>query len=372
MKKIERIDGVEVFIVNLPLVDTFETSLEVETHKEALIIKINSGNTSGWGECVSSPTPFYSYETNETAFYVIKNYLLPTLKAKRDFSVEAVINEFDRIRGHNMDKATVENALLDLYAKINSFPLYKIIQGEKRDIMSGISIGITRNQGDLIQSIEAAVKKKYHRIKIKVKKGEEIEPLKMIRDTFPKIKLMVDANADYLMDDLRILKKLDDYNLMMIEQPLDHNDLLYHSQLQKELKTPICLDESIKTLIDVRLAVHLESCRIINIKQGRVGGILKAKSIQEYCLKNNIEVWSGGMLETGIGRAFNIHLQSLPGFTLPGDTSETARYFAEDLVKPVIVLDSEGFIKIPEGNGIGVQIIPERLKKYTISHDQLI
>jgi O-succinylbenzoate synthase len=321
---------------------------------------------------VSSPDPFYSYETNETALYIIKTYLLPILKNLQDFSVDEVLDEFEMIRGHNMAKATVENALLDLQAKKNGLPLYQLIKGERKDIMSGISIGIKADSNDLIQSIKEANMKNYHRIKVKIKKGEEIKPLQLIRETFPNIKLMVDANADYSIEDRGLLRQLDNYDLMMIEQPLDHNDLFYHSILQKELSTPICLDESIKDLTDAELATNLGSCRIINIKQGRVGGILKAKVMQEYCMKNNIAVWSGGMLETGIGRAFNIHLQTLPGFTLPGDTSETSHYFREDIVEPSVHLSSEGFIEIPEGDGIGVKIMLERLKRCTISSEKLI
>jgi O-succinylbenzoate synthase len=369
---IKQIDEAKIFIVNLPLIEPFETSLEVETHKAALLLKLKSGDCSGWGECVSSPDPFYSYETNETAVYIIKNYLLPILKKKQEFSINEVMNEFEMVRGHNMAKATVENALLDLLAKKCALPLFQVIEGKKKEIMSGISVGIKKDPNDLIQSINEAKKKNYHRIKIKIKKGEEITPLKLIRKVFPEIKLMVDANADYSIEDLELLRQLDDYGLMMIEQPLAYNDLYCHSKLQKELSTPICLDESIKNLTDVELAINLGSCEIVNIKQGRVGGILKAKAMQEYCLKKKVAVWSGGMLETGIGRAFNIHLQTLPGFTLPGDTSETSRYFKEDIVRPSIKLSPDGYIKIPEGDGIGVEIIHERLKRFTISSERLV
>ncbi|MFX0182903.1 MAG: o-succinylbenzoate synthase [Candidatus Hodarchaeota archaeon] len=371
MNIINRIDLVEIFIVKLPLVEAFETSLEVETHKEALLLKLSSEDDWGWGECVTSPNPFYSCETNETALYIIRAYLLPNLMKKRNFSLEEVVKGFERIRGHNMAKATVENALHDLIAKKNSTPLYKLIGGNKKKIMSGISFGIKKDSNELLSSIENALKKKYHRIKIKIKKGMDIKPVQTVRNAFPDIKLMVDANCDYSLTDIKILKQLDEHNLMMIEQPLDHNDLYFHSKLQKELKTPICLDESIKNLNDTKVAIKLRSCQIINIKQGRVGGIMKAKAIQNYCIDNNIKTWSGGMLETGIGRAFNVHLQTLPGFTLPGDTSETSRYFKEDIVEPSVVLRSDGFIDIPKGNGIGVQVIPERLERFTITSEKI-
>jgi O-succinylbenzoate synthase len=270
-----------------------------------------------------------------------------------------------------MAKATVENALYDLTAKKINIPLYKLIGGSKKKIMSGISIGIKTDLDELLFSIENALKKKYHRIKIKIKKGNDIKPVQTVRSAFPDIKLMVDANGDYTLSDIGIFKKLDEYNLMMIEQPLDYNDVYFHSQLQKELKTPICLDESITDLNDAKTAINLRSCQIINIKQGRVGGIMKAKAIQKYCLDNNIKNWSGGMLETGIGRAFNIHLQTLPGFNLPGDTSETSRYFKEDIVEPSVVLRSDGFIDIPEGNGVGVKVIPEKLERFTTFSEKI-
>ncbi|UCG01296.1 MAG: o-succinylbenzoate synthase [Candidatus Heimdallarchaeota archaeon] len=371
MNRIDQIDSMELFIIKLPLVEAFETSLGAETYKEALLLKLKSEEIAGWGECVASPEPFYSSETNETALHIIRTFLLPVIMKIKNFSLDEVLRAFERIRGHNMAKATVENALLDLQAKMQGIPLYELIGGEKRDIMSGISIGIKEDTDELLESIGQAVRKKYHRIKIKIKKGKELEPLARVRENYPDIKLMVDANADYSIDDLELLKQLDDYDLMMIEQPLAYDDIYFHSIIQKELQTPICLDESIESLNDVKTAINLGSCQIINIKQGRVGGILSAITIQNFCSSNGIKVWSGGMLETGIGRAFNIHLQTLPGFTLPGDTSETSRYFQEDIVEPNITLRGDGFIDIPEGEGMGVQIIPERLEHFTTFSERI-
>lgn len=371
MNRINQIDSMELFVVKLPLVEAFETSLAIETHKEAILLKLNSEGINGWGECVASPEPFFSSETNETALHIIRSFLLPLISKMNNFSLDEVLKAFERIRGHNMAKATVENALLDLLAKIRGIPLYKLIGGEKKDIMSGISIGIKEDTNELLKTIEKALRKKYHRIKIKIKKGKEIKLVKTVRKSYPDINLMVDANADYTLSDLNILKQLDNYNLMMIEQPLEYDDIYFHSLIQKELQTPICLDESIENLNDAKTAINLGSCRIINIKQGRVGGILNAKTIQEYCSNNNINVWSGGMLETGIGRAFNIHLQTLPGFKLPGDTSETSRYFQEDIVDPTVTLRTDGFIDIPKGEGIGVRIIPERLNRFTTFSEKI-
>ncbi len=369
---IEKIESLEIYIVQLPLLKPFETSFSVETHKQALLLKITGAGYSGWGECVASPAPFYSYETNETAFHIIKDFITPLLAGKKNVSIDDVLNSFKRIRGHHMAKAAVENALLDLLAREKGVPLYELIGGKSKPIMSGISIGIKGNPGGLVDVIFEAVEKKYHRVKIKIKRGKDIEFIRAVRKKFPGIDLMVDANSDYRIEDKATLKSFDEFNLMMIEQPLAYDDIYFHSLLQKELQTPICLDESVKNLDDAKSAVQLGSCRIINIKQGRVGGLLSGKAIQQFCSENRIKVWSGGMLETGIGRAVNIHLQTLPGFVLPGDTSETSRYFREDIVDKPVTLDPKGFIKIPEGKGIAVEVIPEKLERFKIFYEKLI
>jgi O-succinylbenzoate synthase len=372
VKRIKQIDSVELFIARLPLVTPFETSFSVQTLKESLLLKIVSDDVWGWGECVTSPDPYYCYETNKTASHIIQDFLIPRLANMKNFSVEEVLEGFERIRGHRMAKAAVENALLDLVARQYQIPLFELIGGKNKKIMSGISIGIQKSIDDLLESIQKAYDKKYHRIKIKIKKGKDIEILKKVRTSFPNIKLMADANSDYTLEDVHILKRLDEFKLMMIEQPLNYDDIYFHAFLQSRLQTPICLDESIKNLNDAKTAAELGSCKIINIKQGRVGGMLKAKEIQAYCLNSGIKTWSGGMLETGIGRAFNLHLQTLPGFVLPGDTSETARYFAEDIVDKPVILQPDGFIEIPDGNGIGVDVLPERLQRYKIFSKKIL
>jgi O-succinylbenzoate synthase len=366
VKRLTKIDSVEMLIVRLPLVTPFETSFSVQTHKEALLLKIAADDVWGWGESVTSPDPYYCYETNATAAHIIKDFLIPVLTSMNHFTIEEVLRNFEQIRGHHMAKAAVENALLDIISRKNNMPLYEFLDGISKKIMSGISIGIQKNLDDLFKSIQKACDKKYHRIKIKIKKGHDFETLRMVREVFPNIKLMADANSDYTLEDIPVLKRLDEFNLMMIEQPLNYDDIFFHAWLQKQLATPVCLDESIKHLNDAKTAVELESCKIINIKQGRVGGMIKSKDIQAYCLNNAIETWSGGMLETGIGRAFNLHLQTLPGFVLPGDTSETSRYFTEDIVDQPVILQSDGFIEIPDGPGTGVHVLPERIKKFKI------
>jgi o-succinylbenzoate synthase len=372
VKRITQIDSVEMFIARMPLVTPFETSFSVQTLKEVLLLKIASDDVWGWGECVTSPDPYYCYETNKTASHIMQDFLIPSLSNMKNFSVEDVLEGFERIRGHRMAKATVENALLDLVARQCQIPLFELIGGKNKKIMSGISIGIKKNINDLLKTIQTACDKKYHRIKIKIKKNKDIEILKKVRKAFPGIQLMADANCSYTLEDVHILKMLDEFNLMMIEQPLNYDDIYFHSLLQNRIQTPICLDESIKNLNDVKTAAELGSCKIINIKQGRVGGMLKAKEIQAYCLSRAINTWSGGMLETGIGRAFNLHLQTLPGFVLPGDTSETARYFAEDIVDKPVILQPDGFIEIPDGNGIGVDVLPERLQRYKIFSKKIL
>ena len=371
-KRLTKIDSVEMFIVRLPLVSPFETSFSVQTHREALLLKIISDDVCGWGECVTSPDPYYCYETNSTALHIIKDFLIAIITAMKNFSIEEVLQNFEQIKGHHMAKAAVENALLDIMAQKYKIPLFELMGGTPKRIMSGISIGIQKNIDDLLLSIQKACDKKYHRIKIKIKKSKDIDILTKVRKAFPNIQLMADANSDYTLQDINILKQLDEFNLMMIEQPLNYNDIYFHGLLQKQIQTPICLDESIKNLNDAKTAVELESCKIINIKQGRVGGMINAKKIQEYCLNNDIETWSGGMLETGIGRAFNLHLQTFPGFVLPGDTSETSRYFTEDIVDKPVTLQPDGFIEIPEGPGIGVQVLSDRIDRFKVFYEKLV
>ena len=278
---------------------------------------------------------------------------------------------FQRIRGHRMAKATIENALIDLVARREGRPLHDLLGFPRRPIPSGISIGIQQTSAELIDAVAEAIAIGYHRVKMKIKRGCDVEMVSAVRKQFPGVPLMVDANGDYSIEDAGHLRQLDPYNLMMIEQPLSYSDIYGHSILQRSLSTPICLDESIHDLADARAAVALGSCRILNIKQGRVGGLMEALRIADFAASHNIPVWSGGMDETGIGRAVNIHLQTSPSFTVPGDTSETRLYFHEDIVDPAVVLDQHGFIAVPEGPGTGVRINDEILKKVTLQTDRL-
>jgi O-succinylbenzoate synthase len=363
-ESLPRIGQIEFVTVRLPFLHPFGTSVHVWTCKEALLLRLEADGVTGWGECVADPDPFYLSETTTTARHIIEGFLLPLLEPGMPFG--ELLERFSAVRGHGMAKATVENALIDLLALRKSLPIHELLGFPARRIMSGLSIGLKESPDELLAAVQVAVDKHYHRVKMKVEKGRDIEYVRAVRERFPDLLLMVDANGDYTLADADLLGQLDEFDLMMIEQPLSYSDIYQHSHLQKRLATPLCLDESILGFDDAVTAVELGSCRVLNIKQGRVGGLVESIRIAGYAAAHGIGVWSGGMDETGIGRAVNIHLQTADGFTIPGDTSETANYFAEDIADPPVVLERDGFIAIPPGPGLGVSIDPARLAKYTI------
>ena len=369
-EKFGPIERATLYMVRLPYLRPFETSFGVRAAKEGWLLRLDSDGVSGWGECAAYTVPDYTAETNVTVLHVIREFLLPAVL--RASTLGEALAGFSKVRGHNMAKAVVENALLDLIARKRGIPLFKLLGGAERRIPSGISFGIRERMEDLLDEIGAALERRYHRIKVKIKRGHDVEVVRAVRERYPEIKLMVDANAAYTIEDADLLASLDRFNLMMIEQPLTEGDLYFHAQLQKRIKTPICLDESVENLLQAEAAIQMGACRIINIKQARVGGLLVAKAIQAYCLRNGAPVWSGGMLETGIGRAFNLHLQTLPGFTMPGDTSGTTRYFEEDLVDQQVVLDEEGMIGLPKGPGIGAGVLPDVLNRHLLATETLV
>ena len=364
-----KIDHVDLVTVKLPFVAPFGTSVYVWTDKEAMLMRLESGDVTAWSECVSDPDPFYFYETNATARHIIKDFLMPLLEP--GMTLGELGARFRHVRGHGMAKATIENGLLILIALQKGLPLHELLGRPAKKIMSGLSIGLKETQAELLAAVEKAVAKKYQRVKMKIKKGQDVDWVRAVRDRFPDIRLMVDANGDYSLSDIGHLKRLDAFGLMMVEQPLSYSDIFEHASLQKEMTTAICLDESIHSLADAAAAISLGACRIINIKQGRVGGLLESMRIARHCADHGIGVWSGGMDETGIGRAVNIHLQTAEGFSLPGDTSETANYFDEDIAEPPVVLGSDGFIDIPKGPGIGVKVVPERILGRAIRMERL-
>lgn len=366
---VPKLDQVDLVVVRLPFVAPFGTSVYTWTDKEALLMRLRAGGLTVWSECVADPDPYYFHETTGTARHIIKDFLLPLVEPGiRLGELEA---RFRHVRGHGMAKATIENGLLVWLALSRGVPLHELLGRPARRIPSGISIGLKETEAELVAAVERAVAKKYGRIKMKVKKGQDVEWVRAVRRRFPEVKLMVDANGDYRLDDADHLRRFDEFGLMMIEQPLSYTDIYQHSLLQKQLRTAICLDESIHSLDDAAAAIALGACRVINIKQGRVGGLLESIRIARYAADRKIDVWSGGMDETGIGRAVNIHLQTVDGFSLPGDTSETSIYFAEDIVEPGVFLNADGSISIPPGPGLGVEVIPERLLKYVLHWERV-
>ena len=363
------IDKIELLIVRLPFVAPFGTSVAVWNCKEALLVRMEDNGIIAWGECVADPDPFYASETTSTARHILKDFLVPELKP--GLTLSGLLRQFARVRGHQMAKAALENALLDLLAKRRGLPLHVLLGFPPRRVMSGISIGIQESIKKLLEKVAEAMAAGYHRVKMKIRHGQDLEWIKAVRKNFPGLALMADANGDYTLADVNHLARLDEFRLTMIEQPLSYHDIFQHSLLQARLKTPLCLDESIHDTDDAAAAIALKSCQVINIKQGRVGGVLEAVKMARLCAASNIPTWSGGMDETGIGRALNIQLQTAPGFTLPGDTSETSRYFNEDIVEPGVVLAKDGFIEIPPGPGSGVEIVPERLERYLLSRERV-
>ncbi len=366
---VPKLDRIDLVTVKLPFVAPFGTSVHVWTDKEALLMRLESGGVTAWSECVSDPDPFYFYETNATARHIITDFLLPVVEP--GMTLGELEGRFRHVRGHGMAKATIENGLLVLAALQRGIPLHELLGRPAKRIMSGISIGLKETQADLLESVELAVVRGYHRVKMKVKKGQDVDWVRAVRERFPKLRLMVDANGDYALADTDHLRRLDEFDLMMVEQPLSYSDIYEHSLLQKEIKTAICLDESIHSLADAATAVALGACRIINVKQGRVGGLLESMRIASFCAGRGIDVWSGGMDETGIGRAVNIHLQTAEGFTLPGDTSETSNYFDQDIADPPVVLGAGGFIDIPPGHGLGITVVAERVLERAIRWERL-
>ncbi len=364
---IERIDE---HVVRLPFVAPFETSAATWSVKEALLLRVEGEGAVGWGECVADPDPFYSPETVVSCRHIVREFLLPRVEAGLPF--EELERRWAPVRGNRMAKATLENALLDWTAKRRGVPLCELLGFAPRAIPSGISIGLQESPAALVAQVEDAMDRGYHRVKVKIARGRDLDHVAAVRARFPEIPLMVDANSDYRLDDAARLARLDAFGLTMIEQPLASTDIYEHALLQKRLATPICLDESIHDLADAEAAIALGACRVLNVKQGRVGGLLEALRIAARATELGIPVWSGGMDETGIGRAVNIHLQTAPGFTLPGDTSETRRYFDEDLVEPPVVLDRDGWIAVPAGAGIGVEVLPERLARFTLERHRLL
>jgi O-succinylbenzoate synthase len=361
-----RIDKVELRQIKMVLVSPFVTSMGTEYDEEHIIVRVDGEGLTGWGESVAEGTPFYSYETVQTAWHILSDFLIPSVLGRDVTSVDDAITGYSKVRGHMMAKAGLEAALWDIFAKSRNQSLSKMLGGVRDKIDVGVSIGIQSSENELLKKVDGYLKEGYKRIKIKIAPGNDIQFIKAIKKQFPETMLQVDANSAYTLDDIGLFEKMDDFNLILIEQPLGYEDIFDHSKLQRKLKTPICLDESIHSLDDTRAAIELDSCRIINIKPGRVGGFTESKLIHDYCMSKNIPVWHGGMLESGIGRAGNVALASLPNFTLPGDISASKRYYVEDIVEPEFVVNPDGTMNVPSKAGIGVDVNLKMLEKVTV------
>lgn len=371
------IERIELRVIEIELISPFRTSMGLELTHPCIIVSVHGGGLTGWGECVASQAvtaewAFYSYETVETAWHILKDFLAPALVAKKLNSVEPVVQIGERLRGHPMARAGLEAAVWDLLAKAEGLPLADYLtkgqnysQPRRDHVNVGVSIGIQSSIDDTVKNVANYIRQGYWRIKLKIEPGWDVEVARAVRREFPDIQLMLDANSAYTLNDASHLKQLDEFNLLMIEQPLAYDDIYEHARLQSQLATPICLDESIHTLKHAEWAYELDACRIINIKPGRVGGLYHGRAIYDLSLARGKPVWIGGMMETGIGRAANIALASLPGITLPSDISASSRYYRQDIADPPFVLNPVSTINVPASPGIGVTILADQLDAYT-------
>jgi O-succinylbenzoate synthase len=360
-----RIERIELRLLRLPLVRFFETSFGRIDERAFIIVALDEDGATGLGECVADAHPYYSAETTRTAWHIIADFIGPIVLGRRFEHPRDVYDALAGIRGHNMAKAAVEMAAWDLYARERRLPLSTILGGSRSSIESGVSIGIQDSLDALLERVAIERDAGYRRVKIKIKPGWDVAAVERIRSQFGQIPLMVDANAAYRLSDGAHLQRLDRFDLMMIEQPLDYDDVRDHARLQARLRTPVCLDESIDTIRAAEEAIELGACRIINIKPGRVGGHQQAIRLHDLAARHGMPVWHGGMLESGIGRAHNIHLSTLPNFRLPGDVAASRRYYAPDVIEPEIEVGPEGTIAVPTAPGIGVTVVRARVAAAT-------
>jgi len=349
-----KLTGVELRLIRLPLVAPFRTSFSTQTERTALLLRAVGTDTEGWGECVAMADPRYSSEYADGCAEVLRRFLIPALAGHERLDAAAIAPALEPIRGHRMAKAALEMAVLDAELRARGVPLARELGAVRDRVPCGVSVGIMNSVPELLEVVAGYLDAGYLRIKLKIEPGWDVEPVRAVRDCFGgDLLLQVDANAAYTLADARQLARLDPFDLLLIEQPLDEEDVLGHAQLAKTLATPVCLDESITSARAAAAAIALGACSIVNIKPGRVGGYLEARRIHDVCAAHGIPVWCGGMLETGLGRAANVALAALPGFTLPGDTSASDRYYRTDITEP-FVLSADGHLPVPTGPGLGV------------------
>jgi len=367
-----QIDRVILRQIRLPLVHFFETSFGRTYERHMVLVEVEAGGVSGWGEVTAGENPFYNEEWTESAWLIVRDYAAPRVLKRTLNSAEEVDGLTAHIRGHNMARGGLEVAVWDLQARLHGQPLYKEVGGgARRAIPCGVSIGIQNSVPELLKKIETEVNAGYQRIKIKIKPGWDVDVIREVRREFPNIKLMADANSAYTLDDIGLLKKLDEFYLMMIEQPLAHDEIIDHVQLQAQLETPICLDECLRSAHQAAQAIRMKACRIINIKLGRVGGFAEARKLHDVAQVHNVPVWCGGMLESGIGRAHNIALATLPNFVLPGDVSASKRYWTRDIITPWVETTSNGVIEVRDEPGFGYAIDHDFLDSVTVRKQEV-
>ncbi len=365
------IDAVHLREIDMPLAHPFETSFGLTTARRILLVEIESDGLTAWGECVAGEHPYFSDEMIDTAWIITETELVPRLLGKELVGGGSCPALFSQVRGHRMAKAALENAVWDLEAQKKRIPLSELLGGTRTTIPCGVSIGIQPSPAALMDKIETELAAGYQRIKLKCKPGWDTKIFEEVRKRWPDIQLSCDANSAYRVVDFDHIVEWDQFNLLMIEQPLWYDDFYFHSMLQKRLNTAICLDESIRNRRDALAAIDMESCRIINIKVGRVGGFSEAIAVHNAAAERGIPVWCGGMLETGIGRAHNIALSSLQNFSLPGDVSASARYWAEDIIEPEVTVRSKGEITVPTGTGSGFAVMRDRIEALTVRRETM-
>lgn len=366
-----RVERARLRVVELPLVSPFTTSFGTQTVRRALLVEVEGDGVSGVGECAAGIEPGYSSETCAGALIALRDHIIPSVLGGPARDVSGHVRSWSWVRGHNMAKAALEMALLDQAGQAGGRSIAEILGGVRSRIDCGVSIGIQTSLATTLTAVDGYLAEGYQRIKLKCKPGYDVELARAVRQRFPGTPLMLDANSAYSLADIAELRALDQFDLLMIEQPLAHDDLIDHAALQAQIETSICLDESVESLADLRAAIALASGRILNIKAGRVGGLLAAVQLHDACVEAGWPVWCGGMLETGIGRAANLALAALPGFTLPGDTSASDRYFEQDLLVEPFQLAADGTMPVPTGSGLGVEVDQSRLEEITVHLEEL-
>ncbi len=364
-----RIEQIELCQVAMRLIAPFETSFGVQQDRACIIVAMRAKGLTGYGECVATEEPGYCYETTTTAWHILRDFLVPAVLGQELIDIPSMIVRYARVRGHPLAKAGLEMAAWDVLGQAQGKSLAQMLGRVRDRVEVGVSVGIQPTTEALVERVGRYITEGYARIKIKIKPGRDLADARAVRAAFPSTRLQVDANSAYQLSDAPLFQKMDDLSLLLIEQPLAEDDIYDHSKLQPLLKTPICLDESILSADHARAGIELGACRIINIKAGRVGGLLEANKIHDLCRERGVPVWCGGMLETNIGRASNVALAALPGFALPGDISASSRYYVEDIADPPFVLNPDSSISVPAAPGLGIKVNLKNLERFTVRRE---